>query len=365
MIILIILLTVLIIGAVILTHEWGHFMAARRNGIEVEEFGFGFPPRIFGIKRGGTIYSINWIPMGGFVRMKGEDEGDSQPGTFNHASLGAKAKVLLAGVFMNFVMAYVILLILTLVGLPKLYDGQFSLGHPTYAQPPAVMAFAISPDAPAARAGIKTGALIESGNSQTFTTETQLQDFTKAHAGQTVDFVIKQDGKQSSLNVKLNATEGDVGYLGVEPLAISAQRYGLWAPLVSLGLLGQLAWKVLAALGGLIALLVHLLIHHSTGGSTAAENVTGPIGIVVILSGIVHLGWSYVAVFVLSICVSLGVINVLPLPALDGGRLFFTLVRRVFKWPSLEREGQINQVGFIILLLLLAVISFFDIKRLH
>lgn len=363
MIFLIILLTVAIFSAVVLVHEWGHFHAARKADIDVEEFGFGFPPRIFGVKRGGTIYSLNWLPFGGFVRMKGEDAVDSSPGTFNYAPLGAKAKVLLAGVFMNFVMAYAILLVLTLVGLPKLFDGQFSLGKVTYAQTPAIMVIVASPNSPASRAGFKTGTLIESANGQTFTSESSLINFTKAHAGKTVTFIVKQDGSELTQSVKLNPQAGDVGYLGVQPLLVSSQRYGLWAPLVSLGLLFQLIWKVLAALGGLIALLGHLIVHHSIGASTAAEGVTGPVGIVVILSNIVRLGWVYVAVFTLSICVSLGVINLLPLPALDGGRLFFAITRRLSKWPSLEREGRINQVGFMVLLALLATITIFDIRR--
>ena len=221
-----IILVIIIFSSVVLVHEWGHFVAARRNGIEVEEFGIGFPPRAFGIKRGGTIYSVNWLPVGGFVRMKGEDEADERPGTFNAASLWAKTKVLLAGVGMNLVMAYVILLILTLVGLPQLFDGQFSPGHPSYGQKPAVMVVQVGAGTPAARAGVTTGALILSGNGQNFTKESDLQSFTKAHAGQTVSLVVKHGSEQQTKQVKLNAQQDDVGYLGVTPFAVETQRYG-------------------------------------------------------------------------------------------------------------------------------------------
>src|SRR5437868_1659494 len=134
-----IILIIVIFTAVVLVHEWGHFATARRNGIEVEEFGIGFPPRAYGIKKQGTMYSINWIPLGGFVRMKGEDADDTSPGSYGGASIKAKAKVLLAGVGMNFLMAYVILTILALVGLPQLIDGQFKIGQPHYGQAPAIV----------------------------------------------------------------------------------------------------------------------------------------------------------------------------------------------------------------------------------
>lgn len=366
MILVSILLIIVIFTSVILVHELGHFIAARRNGIEVEEFGIGFPPRAIGIKRGKTIYSLNWLPIGGFVRMKGEDETDTRPGTFNAASIGAKAKVLLAGVGMNFLMAYVILLILTLVGLPQLYDGQFSAGRPTYGQKPAVMAIAVGKGTPAEHAGIAAGTLVLSGNGTTFNKETDLQDFTKSHAGQTVNLVVKEHSKTETKAVKLNAKEGDVGYLGVTPLRVETQRFGVWAPIVSAGLLLQLIGKLFAALGGLVVFLVGALFHHHTAaGNAAADSVTGPIGIVIILNGIIRLGWAYVLVFVLSICVSLGAINALPLPALDGGRLFFALLRHVFKWPSLETEGMINRWGFGVLLALMVIVSIFDIKRFH
>lgn len=356
-----IILVLLIFSSVVLVHELGHFVAARRNGVEVEEFGFGFPPRAFGIKRGKTIYSINWLPLGGFVRMKGEDEADTRPGTFNAASLSAKTKVLLAGVGMNFVMAYVILLILTLVGLPRLFDGQFSAGHPVYGQKPTVMAIQVGKDTPAARAGITTGTLILAGNGQPFTSETDLQNFTETHAGETVSLATKRGSSQQAEQVKLNSREGDVGYLGIVPLRVETQRYGWWSPVVAAGLLLQVAWKTLAGLGALVMYLVMLPFHHiSEASKQAAAGVAGPVGIVEILAGVIHLGWQYILVFVLTICVSLGIINVLPLPALDGGRLFFAWLRRFVKWPSLEREAAINQVGFMALLGLMAFVTFLD-----
>lgn len=362
--ILSIVLVLVIFTSVVLVHEWGHFIAARRNGIEVEEFGFGFPPRAIGIKRGKTVYSINWLPLGGFVRMKGEDEVDSRPGTFNAASIKAKSKVLLAGVAMNLLMAYIILVVLALFGLPKLFDGQFSLGIPKYSQAPAVMAVAVGKETPAARAGITPGTLVLAGDGHKFTSEADLQDFTKAHAGQTVSLEFKRGSLTKTAPVHLNAQEDDVGYLGVTPFKVESTHYGLRAPVVAAGLLVQLVWKVLAGLGALLAYLFGLPFHHvSQASKNAAEGVAGPVGIVVILSSIMRLGWAYIMVFVLSICVSLAVINALPLPALDGGRLFFTWLRKGFKWPSLELEGQINRAGFVVLLLLMVVVTYFDVRR--
>lgn len=351
-----ILLIIVIFSSVVLVHEWGHFVAARRNGIEVEEFGFGFPPRIFGIKRGQTLYSINWLPLGGFVRMKGEDQPGQAKGSFNAASLGAKVKVLIAGVSMNVLLGYVILVGLALAGLPKLVDGQFNIGHPSYAQTPAIMAADVIKNSPASQASISPGTLILSGNGQAFVTESDLTSFTKAHAGQTVSLVIKKRSSQpQTVTTQLNQQAGQTGYLGVTPLAVSSQRYGLWAPVVAAGITVQLVWRTLA---GLAALIGGLVVHHR-----ASAEVAGPVGIVVILNSIVHLGWTYLWLFVLTITISLAVINILPITALDGGRLALVLAKSRYQGLSEAAENRIHKYGFIGLLIFMALITIIDVRR--
>jgi len=129
--ILLIIGLVLFIGLIVV-HEWGHFIMARRNGVEVEEFGIGFPPRVYKHKtRGGWLFTINLLPLGGFVKLKGEHDSDDEPGTFGAASLAAKTKIMAAGVVMNLITAFVLLILLALIGLPKLVDNQFTIQSDT------------------------------------------------------------------------------------------------------------------------------------------------------------------------------------------------------------------------------------------
>lgn len=357
----IILLVVFIFALLVFVHELGHFVAARRAGIEVEEFGFGFPPRVYGKRYKGTLYSINALPLGGFVRMKGEDTADRDKGSFAAASFSSRVKVLLAGVGMNFATAYVLLLILCLTGLPPVIENQFKLGNPSYAQPPLVMAVEVGEGSPAEAAGIRQGDLIISGNGREFKTEDDLTDFTKEHAGQTVRLELAEDngaleGNSREVEVTLRGPDTKDGFLGVTPFVTYKERFGLWSPLVALGLLAQLSLATLAGFGGLIIGLF--------AQAKVSEAVTGPVGIVAYLANIVNLGPSYVALFVVAISISLGVINSLPIPALDGGRLFLMSVQRFFgRQISAQLERSIHAVGFALLLLLLVAVTIFDIQR--
>lgn len=354
-----ILLVILIFGSLVFIHELGHFVAARRNGVEVEEFGFGFPPRVYGKKVGRTIYSINALPLGGFVRMKGEDQADSSPGTFNAASYWAKTKILLAGVTMNLIAAYVLLVGLCLTGLPPILPNQVSVGQATVADPQQVMAVGIAKGSPAAKAGIVQGDIIAKVDGREISTQQQLLDFTKQNAGKQVSLDVERDGATRSMDVQLRGPDSKEGYLGVTPFETSAVRYNLIDSLATSGaILGQLSWATVAAFGGLInGLLVH---------AEVSDQVAGPVGITVILSNIVNLGIAYVLVFVVSISVSLAVVNSMPLPALDGGRFVLVTVNKLLRRPiSAQAEGMIHLAGFVALIALMVVVTFVDISRLR
>ncbi len=352
-----ILLVVAIFAGLVLVHEWGHFRAARRGGVEVEEFGFGFPPRLFGWKRGGTLYSLNLLPLGGFVRLKGEHSADRQPGSFAAASKVVKTKILLAGVGMNLLVAYLILTVLAAVGLPPLIAGQFNVGHSHYSQPPQVLVAAVAAGSPAAQAGIMMGDFVISANGQNFNTADDLFNFTKANAGQTVTLAVKEGGQIVAKTVTLRPADAKDGFLGVTPLATSRLAYGWWAPVEAAGLAAQLVWGTLAAFGGLIAGLV--------AHARVSNQVTGPVGIVVILRNLLHLGAGYVAAFVASISLSLAVINALPIPALDGGRLALLVVQKISGRRLPQRtETLIHAVGFAVLIGLMILITVIDVRRL-
>lgn len=159
--ILLFIVALILFTGLVLIHEWGHFLAARRNGVDVEEFGLGFPPRAYGRKiKSGMLLSLNWLPIGGFVKLKGEHDGDRRRGSFGAASLAAKTKIMLAGVLMNLVAAFVLLTFLYLVGMPKLVtqdqlgQDQFAIKSNSYVSKQEVLAIYVEPGSPAAKAGL-------------------------------------------------------------------------------------------------------------------------------------------------------------------------------------------------------------------
>lgn len=357
MTILTILLVIIIFGFLVFVHEFGHFWAAKRAGVEVEEFGFGFPPKIIGKKFRGTEYTINALPLGGFVKMKGESLVDTASGTFGATSFWQKTKILFAGVVMNALTAFVIIFVLCLTGLPPIINDQYSSGSPSFAQPKQVMAVIVDTGSPAAAAGIKRGDMILKANGQPLMSEQDLIDFTKNHAGQPVTFELAHHGDHRQAQVELRDVGATNGFLGVTPLQTYKLRYDpLHALVTAVGITLQLMWLTLSAFAGLVS---GLFVHGHVSG-----NVTGPVGIVVLLKNILDLGVGYVLVFVASISVSLAVINALPLPALDGGRWAMALAARIRGRNLSQRlETAVHATGFALLILLMLVVTFFDIKR--
>ncbi len=355
----IIALVILIFGFLVFVHELGHFIMAKRAGVEVEEFGFGFPPRLVGKQVGATLYSLNWIPLGGFVRMKGENLADTSTGTFGAATFTQKTKILFAGVTMNALTAYAILLYLCLTGLPPVIAGQFSYGHAIQAQPKQDLVVDVVSGSPAAAAGFRRGDIILGGDGRSFSDEDQLIAFTKAHAGQTVSLQVEHHGVTRTVTPHLRGPHATNGQLGVTPFQTYKLRYSLLQAVVTAaGITGQLIWGTLLAFGGLIA---GLFVH-----GQVSSDVAGPVGIVVLLKAVTDLGVAYVLIFVASISLSLAVVNALPIPALDGGRWALAAVQRVTRRRLSEAaETAVHATGFAALILLMLGVTFFDIKHLH
>lgn len=356
------LFTVLVVG-----HEFGHFIMAKRNGVEVEEFGVGFPPRVGkGKLVNGTIYSLNWLPLGGFVRMAGEDGNDAKPGTFSAASLWVKTKILLAGVVMNLIMAVVILYAVCLTGLPGL-GAQFepSFLKPTYAQPKQLLLTNVEAGSPAQAAGlVRDDKLLNIGGVK-LNTDTQLRDYTNAHAGVTTTITYIHNNVQKTATVQLRQPN-DKGILGVESQQTYKLKYGIFGSLVAA------VWITGALFVATIVAVVSLIIHipvlilglFSSQVPAAAAAASGPVGIVYILTNLSHLGFAYIFLFMANISVALAGFNVLPLPALDGGRLAVAALRRVTGGKiSTESEATYHGIGFIALLGLVALITVYDIRK--
>lgn len=357
-----ILLVVLIFGLLVFVHELGHFVAARRNGVEVEEFGFGFPPRAFGKKIGRTIYSINWLPLGGFVRLKGEDSDDRRKGSFGAASFKSKFKILTAGVIMNVLTAFVILVALSYFGLPATVARTLSDAPVAREGAANVLVLGVSDGSPADKAGITVGESIISVNGQVLKTDQELTAATKRLAGTKTTMVVKNDdGVTRVVDVQLRDAEAGKksGYLGVSPFETHEVSYGVRAPLVAAEMTVAMLWGTLK--GFVLGITGLLRITQPAEGAT----VTGPVGIVVLLSNVMQLGISYILFFVATISVSLAVVNILPIPALDGGRVFLLSVQRLTgKALSPDGEARVHMIGFFLLIGLMILITVFDVQRL-
>ena len=358
--ILFLILGIVLFVGLVVVHELGHAIAAKRNGVEVEEFGIGFPPRAWGKKlKNGTEFTLNWLPLGGFVKLKGEHDAAKGEGTYGGATLWAKTKILLAGVAVNWLTAAVIFTILALVGMPRILPNQFALENDNVITTKAVRAGSVGKDSPAEKAGVKSGDELNELAGQKVTTADQFQQLARQNAGQTVSIVFTHDGQQKRADVALNAENKEgKGYIGLGVGDESLQRATWSAPIVGVGVTAQFTYETFKGLFGTIANLF------TAKFSEAGANVTGPIGIFSILSSNAQDGIVPILFLIGIISLTLAVMNTLPIPALDGGRLFVTLLFRAMKKPlTKEREEAIQGTGMLILLALMLLITVLDVRR--
>ncbi len=378
----------------VLVHEWGHYLVARRNGVDVEEFGLGFPPRAWGKKlKGGMLLSLNWLPLGGFVKLKGENDADKRKGSFGSASLGAKTRILLAGVGMNLLVGLIILTVLAITGMPKLLNeevtgqDQFKVANDTKIIRQEVRVGQVQANSPASKIGLVTKDTVLSigraGDVHTVSTQKELSAATRHFAGQEVN--IKYKHLNNTLNKKVTLrSEAEVnaslktndpkGNLGVsDPVEIQVRRSTWSAPIVAVGFTGQLVELTFKGLGHALGGLGSLVAGAVTGNHAARENgqtaassqVGGPVAIMAILWGSGSLGLSFLLMFIAIISLTLALMNVLPIPALDGGRLAMILTARgLFKKPLNQAlEERLVAGGMIVLMGLVLVITVVDVKR--
>ncbi len=378
---------ILFIGLVVI-HEFGHFIVARRNGVEVEEFGIFFPPRLYKRKmKNGWNFTINALPLGGFVKLKGEHDSDTEKGSFGAASLWVKSKIMAAGVVMNLLVALVLLTILAAIGIPKLIDNQYTVKSNTQLVSSRVLISVVEPGSQAAKAGLKsqdeiTAIALPGYSPVAISSSKELPAITKSFAGKTVNIFYIREGHENRTRATLltqaiveasQKTKTPRYYLGIDPIELVVQRSS-WrtAPIVAVGLSAQITaltfqglGHALAGLGGLIAgTVTGNTTARQHGQTTAASQVSGPVGIFVILKNGSLLGYQYMLLIIAIISLTLAIMNILPIPALDGGRLWITLFTRAIKRPlSPRREEMINATGFMVLIGLIIVITFVDVRR--
>ena len=385
------LLIVPVLGFLIFIHELGHFATAKWFGIKVTEFGFGFPPRIFGVRYGDTVYSLNWIPLGGFVRMVGEED-PSHPRSFAGQAIWKRAVVLVSGSVMNLAFPIAVFAIL------------FTLPHDTVIG--TVTITGVSPDSPAQKAGLRPGDTVLEVEGKRVANHIELVQAVMSRLGRPTEFTIRRGlivtglafspelapveqvtivprlrppehvvveevtdpstemSLREAQNVNPDAEVGDrirQGAIGViigtaNPKVVK-RSFPVWD---SVPMAAGRAWDVLA-------LTQAGLSQWARGGPD--PGITGPVGIAQVTGEIAeeipNIGFSPLFEFVALLSISLGIVNLLPIPALDGGRLLFLVIEwiRRGKRISPQREGLVHMVGFALLIGLIVLMSYRDVVR--
>jgi regulator of sigma E protease len=382
-----ILVFLAVLAVLVLVHELGHFLTAKRNGVGAEEFGFGFPPRLVGTyrdkngkrrwvwgnkeieeeikKREETVYSLNLLPLGGFVKITGEDgvkedaEGEKDEKSFANKSIWVRFKILVAGVTMNFVLAIVLFSVAYRLGLPEILpDNNNDTSIP-------ITITVVSPKSPAEEGGLQIGdkvftATLSNKEKVKISSITSFQELIQNHLGEKMILEVKHPNQSEKVPVEVvprkNPPAGE-GALGVGLAKTRVVKHNLLDS-IKLGLLTtyNMTLLILVFLGKLIA---SPFTHESVAG-----DVTGPIGIAKMSGQAAKLGWAFLLQFVAMLSVNLAVINLFPFPGLDGGRILFLIIEKIKGSPIKQKvEQTINTVGFMILLGLMALVVVKDVLR--
>jgi len=421
-----VLIFIAVLAVLVLAHEWGHFIVARKNGIKVEEFGFGFPPRIFGVqvlsgkkisklkgpeniavdvqtdtledgskvitetitdtvevtdverpikkwrfvwgskeieeKEGdenlyeGTIYSLNLIPLGGFVRIKGEDGENIDPDSFGSKKIWQRVLVLVAGVTMNFLLASLLLGIGLINGLPQAVD---SLDKGAIITDHKIEVMAVLPGSPADTIGMQLGDQIIALGNTNLNNVGELQKYFNENKGNKVQISFKRG--ESLLQKEIipeELAETKRGGIGVSLLESGVVSYP-WYLAIPKGFkeAGVMSWEILKSFGVLISQLVQ-------GNGEMAQQMSGPVGIAVLTGRAARLGFSYLLQFAALLSLNLAILNILPIPALDGGRVLFLVVEKI-RGRALRKqlEGIIHTAGFALLMLMVIFVTYKDFVR--
>ena len=346
---------IIAISVLILIHEAGHFFVARFLGIKVEEFGFGFPPRVFSRVKNGVRYSFNLLPFGGFVKIFGErGEGVEDEGSFAARATWQRFLILFAGVFMNAALAWLLFSTASGIGIPQA-GGTESAGAP-------VSVIAVMPDSPAENSGLKLGDQIlrmrAGSDVVSVTVEDDVSRFTRLHQGEEVMLRIRRGQDEREITTLLRVeSEANEGPLGIAMGRLSIVRVPWYETPVAGA--RMLWWSIQATVAGLGWVLNELLFEWNTD-----IPVAGPIGIFQLGAEVNALGISYFLQFIALLSVNLAVLNVLPIPALDGGRIFFLAIEKIRGVRMSPRfENAAHAAGLALLILLMLLVTYKDVTR--
>jgi len=383
-----ILVFLLLLSVLVLIHEAGHFFVAKKFGIKVEEFGFGFPPRMFSYKRGETIYSLNWLPIGGFVKLYGEDEAgggkiriskseirNDKDRAFFARTAWQRALVLVAGVVMNAVLAVVIFYIFLGISgfktdLPLLSDYKFFGVNQTNTQ--EVVISAIAKNSPAEKQGLKSTTKVIAVNGWKITDTKKFIDIVNLNKGKEIEITWSSlqtnDVHKTKITPRLSPpkSEGALG-IGLFSMSTAALNYATPIQKIFSGITHPI--NLMAYNLNVMAKLVQISLEKKTT-EPLSQGLSGPVGIASITGSILEIQNLKEKILQLLnlagiLSISLAFFNVLPIPALDGGRLFFILIEAVTGKKVNQRfESATHTIGMIILLALMVLITFKDIVKL-
>ncbi|MEI6528820.1 MAG: RIP metalloprotease RseP [Candidatus Falkowbacteria bacterium] len=381
-----IVIFVLVLSVLVFGHEFGHFFTARRFGVKAEEFGFGFPPRGIGIyknKHGkwrfvfgnrsvesletaedsslhpapkSTVYSLNWLPLGGFVKIKGENgEGENDKDSFAYQKIWKRIVILSAGVIMNVLLAWVLFSVGYMIGMPQSTD---TIGKGAIVSEPKVMIATVMPNSPASAAGLKEGDAILRINNEAVGSEKSLQDEVAKNDGVVTNLSVKRADKEISISVTPAAKDGGRATMGVAIFAAGLVRYPFFPALIEGA--KTTTWMIQQIFVAFFNLFKDIF-----AGQKVGDQFAGPVGIATITGQAARLGFSYLLQFTALLSLNLAVINILPLPALDGGRILFLLIEKIKGKPvKREVEAVIHNIGFLLLIALILFITYRDIIKL-
>jgi len=375
----------LVLSVLVLAHELGHFSVARRFGIRIEEFGLGFPPRAVGWyknkfgkrvkvsgtrtfasleesenqklhpKKGATIYSLNWLPLGGFVKIKGQDgDNKNDEDSFAAKPIYQRALVLVAGVVMNIVLAWFLFSIGYMIGLPQTTND---LGKRARVSEQSVLVADVLADSPAAVAGLEAGDKILAVEGLKITTESGLQEVIGNRGDMETEILINRNGEEKTILANPKKSN-DRAVIGISIFAAGKISYPFFSALTEGA--KTTAWTLEAIVLAFIGLFRDMF-----SGVSVGDQFAGPIGIANITGQAARMGLVYLLQFMALLSLNLAVLNILPFPALDGGRLLFLLIEKLKGSPVRKTfENLMNNLGFLLLILLIIFITVKDVIKL-
>ncbi len=365
----------IVLSVLVFAHELGHFWTARFFGVKAEEFGFGLPPRIIGIykdKEGNkkivhgskevkdsknTVFSLNWIPLGGFVKIKGEDgDAENEPDSFAAQSIWKRSIIISAGVIMNIILAAIIFSFGFIIGMPQALENLPASANVKDSQ---IQIMQIIPDSPAQNAGLELGDIILDIDGQSFSNIEELQNYTSASLGKELHYHIKRVNNEMSFTItpeKLDDfSDGGIGIGIVSTGIVSYPWYiAIWEGIKTTFLL------LITIIIAFYELFKNLILGHGL-----SADLGGPVYIAKITGDAARMGFVYLLNFTALLSINLAVINFLPFPALDGGRFLFLIIEKIKGSPvKKELEGAFHYIGFVLLMVLVLVVTFRDIIKL-